>query len=95
MGKHSKKRQRTTNDADTSNLQPLGSMTSLVDDKNEEEKRLEHLLFGTTFTSSQTGPLLHTNETNQANLDVNGDVNGELGNVMDSDVRSYLQFLVI
>jgi U3 small nucleolar RNA-associated protein 18 len=87
MGKHSKKRQRTTRDGDTSNLKPLGSIIAIgdEDDKDEEEKRLETLLFGTTFpvsNTAQSGSLLHEKETNEVTIDADGG----LANLLDSDV---------
>ena len=95
MGKHSKKRQRTTKDDDTSDLKPLGSVVTLANDdnKDEEEKRLETLLFGTTFPPSsdkQMDALLHENKTTAATRDAGG----ELGNLMDSDV-SCIRFLAV
>ena len=91
MGKHSRKRQRTTKDDDISNLNPIGSVTLADDDhKDEEEKQLESLLFGTTFPPSnvtQIDALLHNNETSE----VTGDASGGLANLMDSDV-SHAQF---
>lgn len=86
MGKHSKKRQRTTGDDTASDLKPLGSIITIADEdsKDEEEKRLETLLFGTTFPASNVPqfPLDHEKETNEATVDVDGG----LGNLMDSDV---------
>lgn len=48
-GKHIRKRQRT----DKTYAQPLGAVASLLDDadKDDEERRLESVLFGKPFVS--------------------------------------------
>ncbi|KAL0950558.1 hypothetical protein HGRIS_007362 [Hohenbuehelia grisea] len=53
MAKHGRKRQKTGKEA--SQPQPLGSHNSLLDDaeKDDEERRLEELLFGTPFVPSE------------------------------------------
>ncbi|KAF8584954.1 WD40 repeat-like protein [Ramaria rubella] len=89
MGKHSKKRQRTTvnNDNEPSETEPLGTAKKLADDdvKDEEEKRLEALLFGTTFPSSTTAKTQSMGlENGVRQVDV--EHGGELSNLMDSDL---------
>lgn len=88
MGKHSKKRQRTATDDDASNMKPLGSVVALAgdDDKDGEEKRLEALLFGTTFPSS-TVAQLGLNEDEAPGI--TNDENGGLDHLLDSDVRCH------
>lgn len=88
MGKHSRKRQKTTEN-DVSALTPLGSATALDDDasKDDEERRLESLLFGTTFApssirvSKQSGLIVEEPDR------VEADAGGGFDNLLDSDVR--------
>lgn len=56
MPKHSRKRQRTDKGSET-HSQPLGARVSLTDDatKDDEERRLESMLFGTPFVPSGKG----------------------------------------
>ena len=55
MAKHARKRQRTDAAASES-AQPLGSRTALADGaKDDEERRLESLLFGVPFVPSDDG----------------------------------------
>jgi U3 small nucleolar RNA-associated protein 18 len=52
MGKYARKKQKTGKA--TSEVEPLGTRVSLTDDasKDDEERRLESLLFGTHFVPS-------------------------------------------
>ena len=56
MAKHSRKRQRLEKATESGPL-PLGARTSLTDNasKDDEERRLESLLFGTPFVPSGKG----------------------------------------
>lgn len=95
MGKRANKRQKTEKkerDA-AAVVQPLGSQVtaaSLLDDasKDDEERRLESMLFGTRYVP---GP------TNEENILVVSDEEGEevgggqeLHNLMDTDVRTHI-----
>lgn len=55
MAKHPRKRQKTSKAAQE--IQPLGS-NILADDasKDDEERRLESMLFGTKFVPREAGP---------------------------------------
>jgi len=88
MGKHSKKRQRTTAQEDASEINPLGHESALNDtnSKDDEEKALEVLVFG---SSAVTG--VFSNQEMVAN-DLDVDVGGGLENLMDSDVRIGVKF---
>lgn len=79
MAKHSKKRQRLKSEKESKPAAPLGSnLHKIYDDaeKDEEEKRLEALLFGTFSTAEAT-----VDNDRQENV-----ANGGLSNLLDSDV---------
>jgi len=87
MGKHSKKRQRTELQDEDTEIQPLGAVKSVFGDqeKDEEERRLEAILFGTSFlptSSAQAGASLNDGYSKDTGVEDEGD----LDNVMDSDV---------
>jgi U3 small nucleolar RNA-associated protein 18 len=83
--KHARKKQKTVEAA--SEVQPLGSHTSLMDDatKDEEERRRERILFGTCFVPSgvESANLLVLSDGEDNVMDGAG---RELENVMDTDV---------
>lgn len=62
MGKHAKKRQRTAKDKEETPA-PLGSRKFLEDDaeKDDEERRLESLLFGVPYTPGDDSGKLSKN----------------------------------
>jgi U3 small nucleolar RNA-associated protein 18 len=75
-------------------VRPLGSAVSLTDDasKDDEERRLESLLFGTTFldVNDQDLEFDDHDEDDEGRQDGVGDIIGrELENMMDSDVRIF------
>lgn len=79
-GKHTRKRQKTVR----SDAQPLGAVVSLLDDaeKDDEERRLESVLFGKPFVSTSKDEL--DSDSDEAELQ---DVAGrEFENLLDSDV---------
>lgn len=86
MPKHSRKRQRTGR----SGL-PLGSRVALTDDasKDDEERRLESMLFGTPFVPSGKGKgpkgLLAVDDQEKYQV---GDAGKELEGLLDTDVSS-------
>ena len=77
-------------------MQPLGAVSALTDDaaKDDEERRLESLLFGTTYepSGSAARELLTVDETG----DETGAGERQLQNLLDTDVSfsPYVQFLV-
>ncbi|KAH9920333.1 WD40-repeat-containing domain protein [Fomitopsis serialis] len=92
MAKHPRKKQRTTKSAvdapDPVNVRPLGSAVSLLDDssKDDEERRLESLLFGTAYTpsSSKGEELLIISDDEDQDVDQRGEK--ELQNMLDTDL---------
>lgn len=79
MTKHSKKRQRLKSEKEPKPVVPLGSkLHKIYDDaeKDEEEKRLEALLFGKFSTAETT-----VDTDRQENV-----ANGGLSNLLDSDL---------
>jgi U3 small nucleolar RNA-associated protein 18 len=87
MVKHARKRQKTSKSA--KRIQPLGSQVSITDDasKDDEERRLESLLFGTPFVSSRKDNT-HVLVLSDAEEDEAPVVDGkELEHFMDTDVR--------
>lgn len=83
MGKHARKKLKTENSA-----VPLGSQTALTDDmnKDDEERRLESLLFGVPFVQSTKGHesrlVISDGEEEEGPLE--GGM--ELQNMLDTDV---------
>lgn len=85
MAKHARKRLKTTKGAEE--IQPLGS-TLITDDasKDDEERRLESILFGTKFVPSKNDELILVADENE---DVEMDGGGrEMNVLMDTDVSS-------
>ena len=80
MGKHSRKRQRT----DDASI-PLGAQLALADDasKDDEERRLESLLFGKPYVSRGDVKSAFDYEGDES-VDVGG---AELEAMLDADVR--------
>ena len=82
MGKHARKRLKTENP-----VAPLGSRVSLTDDanKDDEERRLESLLFGVPFVPSVKGhkTILTISDDEE---EVPADGGAELENMLDTDV---------
>jgi U3 small nucleolar RNA-associated protein 18 len=90
MGKHSRKRQKIEKSA-SELVQPLGTPVSLTDDasKDDEERRLESLLFGVPFVPSRkdntTTIVISDEGEEQEDLMGGGQ---ELENMLDTDVSS-------
>lgn len=91
MGKNSRKRQRTEQ-SDQAEIQPLGARASITDDasKDDEERRLESLLFGIPFVPSEKGKgnknvLVVSDDEDEPER---GTASGskELENLLDTDV---------
>ncbi|KAF7982399.1 hypothetical protein HWV62_28497 [Athelia sp. TMB] len=84
MAKHARKRQRTDAAASTS-TQPLGSKTALTDGaKDDEERRLESLLFGVPFVPSGDE---EDEGGDEAGQDDEGETAGkELDGLLDTDL---------
>jgi U3 small nucleolar RNA-associated protein 18 len=91
MGKHTRKRQKTEKLAHEL-VQPLGTRVSLTDDasKDDEERRLESLLFGVPFVPSGTDNrnilVVSDGEEGEEGLMGRGK---ELENMLDTDVSSH------
>jgi len=85
MAKHPRKRQKTTKGV--KEIQPLGS-NSLVDDasKDDEERRLESLLFGTKFVSSKKDELIVVADDDETTEMEGG--GQEMNVLMDTDVST-------
>ena len=85
MTKHLRKRQKTTKGAEET--QPLGS-SLLADDanKDDEERRLESLLFGTTFIPREKNELIVV-EDDDEEVEMEGGEQ-EMNVLMDADVSS-------
>ena len=83
MGKHSRKRQRTDDAAP-----PLGAQFALADDasKDDEERRLESLLFGKPYVprGEAKSAFDHEGDGSVGGLDVGG---ADLEAMLDADVR--------
>ncbi|TFY60977.1 hypothetical protein EVJ58_g4796 [Rhodofomes roseus] len=92
MAKHPRKKQRTakaSGDAPgPANVQPLGSKVSLLDDssKDDEERRLESMLFGTAYdpSSSKGKGVLVVSDEDDEDVDQRGEK--ELQNMLDTDL---------
>lgn len=91
MAKHPRKKQRTaksTEDASgAADVRPLGSAKYLLDEsgKDDEERRLESMLFGTVYEPSSSkgkGVLVLSDE--EEDVDRTGEK--ELQNLLDTDV---------
>lgn len=89
MPKHSRKRQRTDKGSENYS-QPLGAQTLLTDDasKDDEERRLESMLFGTPFVPSGKGKgpkdLIVVDDDEEH--DIGEDAGRELEGLLDNDV---------
>lgn len=83
MAKHPRKRQRTD---PTAAVQPLGAAVSLTDEgsKDDEERRLESLLFGVPFVPSASGDAEASDDDGEGQAAGAG---AELNNLLDTDVR--------
>jgi U3 small nucleolar RNA-associated protein 18 len=95
MGKHLRKRQRKDRPARKS-VAPLGTATVLNDDadKDDEERRLESLLFGRPFASGR-GRSVAAIEDAEDDDDEDGTADvttAELEGMLDSDVSYRWQF---
>ena len=95
MVNHPRKRQKTRR-CTPEEVRPLGSYVSLTEDanKDEEERRLESLLFGTPFVRSGKEKTQLAPHSDEDDGEVLGD-GKELENLTDADVSSpsqnYLQ----
>lgn len=91
MGKHARKRQRTDDSAP-----PLGAELALADDasKDDEERRLESLLFGKPYVArgEAKSAFGHEEDGTLGDLDVGG---AELEAMLDADVRSQISAHVV
>jgi U3 small nucleolar RNA-associated protein 18 len=90
MGKHSRKRQKTEKSVHEL-VQPLGTRVSLTDDasKDDEERRLESLLFGVPFVPSRKNKhdiLIISDEDGDVEELTQG--RRELENMLDTDVSN-------
>ncbi|KAI0063229.1 WD40 repeat-like protein [Artomyces pyxidatus] len=87
MGKHARKRQRTTKASNKEQI-PLGAKVSLTDDasKDDEERRLESLLFGTPYIPSGKNKetVITVGERDEGREEM--DAAGELGGLLDTDL---------
>jgi U3 small nucleolar RNA-associated protein 18 len=95
MGKHARKRQRKDKPNHES-VVPLGTNVLLDDDasKDDEERRLESLLFGKPFAVGRRDNVAAADnmEDGGEDLDVTA---AELEGMHDSDVSYRLDFLVV
>ena len=90
MGKHTRKRQKTEKLAHEL-VQPLGTRVSLTDEasKDDEERRLESLLFGVPFVPSGTdNNILAVSYGKEGEEGITGH-GKELENMLDTDVSSH------
>ena len=85
MTKHPRKRQKTTKGA--KEIQPLGSSLLIDDaDKDDEERRLESLLFGTIFVPREKNELIVVEDGDEG-VEMEGG-GQEMNVLMDTDVSS-------
>lgn len=87
MAKHSKKRQRVKSEKEPQQVAPLGTKVYGILDENEkddEERQLEKLLFG-KFTVAEAA----VDTDHQENT-----AGGGLANLLDSDVRGLFSFFL-
>jgi U3 small nucleolar RNA-associated protein 18 len=95
MGKHARKRQRKDKPAHES-LAPLGTAVILDDDadKDDEERRLESLLFGKPLVSGRRSKITAFEDVSESGDGV--DVpSAELEGMLDSDVSYHWHTLAI
>ena len=91
MGKHARKRQRRDKPAQT--VAPLGTAALLDDDadKDDEERRLESILFGKPLVPGRGAKVTAAIDEDQAEEDDGADVTAaELEGMLDSDVSYHL-----
>jgi U3 small nucleolar RNA-associated protein 18 len=86
MGKLSRKRQKTEKSV-RELVEPLGTRVSLTDDasKDDEERRLESLLFGIPFVPSTKDTILMVPDGEEGQEEL-ADGGKELENMLDADV---------
>ncbi|KZT09564.1 WD40 repeat-like protein [Laetiporus sulphureus 93-53] len=85
MAKHARKKQKTANTTET--VQPLGSVAALTDEtsKDDEERRLESLLFGTPYNPpDKSGDKILVVSDNEREAEDAGD--NELQHMLDTDL---------
>lgn len=96
MVKHARKRQKTEKLGD-SGMQPLGAQISVIDDanKDDEERRLESLLFGVPFAPSGTRNrgILAVSDEEEGEDDKSGIKGKELEHLLDTDVSRCIIFI--
>ncbi|KAI0045734.1 WD40 repeat-like protein [Auriscalpium vulgare] len=88
MGKHARKRQRTAK-VPTGDVVPLGAALNVADDagKDDEERRLESMLFGKPYIPSDEGKdRVITVADDEEDEDVDEDVDPELEGMLDTDL---------
>jgi U3 small nucleolar RNA-associated protein 18 len=91
MGKHSRKRQRTA--GGNGSVLPLGARVDVVDDasKDDVERRLESLLFGTPYVPSAIGKQNAADPLEDEDIDGIDGAGAELEAMLDADVRVSLR----
>lgn len=82
MAKHASKRRKTSKGV--KEIQPLGA-NLLTDDasKDDEERRLESMLFGTKFTPRENNDVILLRDGDEDEVEEGGQ---EMNNLMDTDV---------
>jgi U3 small nucleolar RNA-associated protein 18 len=87
MGKHARKRQRKDKPAHKNSFDPLGTAVLLDDDadKDDEERRLESLLFGKPLVSGRKTKITAIEDVSEEGDGVDV-MAGELEGMLDSDV---------
>lgn len=91
MGKHPRKKQKTLKEAAA--VQPLGAKNPNVDlltddaNKDDEERRLESMLFGTKFVPRDAEGIAEEERSEDDEDEWGGQ---EMGNLMDADVSFFL-----
>jgi U3 small nucleolar RNA-associated protein 18 len=91
MGKHARKRQRR--DKPVQSVAPLGTAALLDDDadKDDEERRLEGILFGKPLVPGRGAKVTAAIDEDQAEEDDGADMTAaELEGMLDSDVSYHL-----
>jgi U3 small nucleolar RNA-associated protein 18 len=86
MPKQSRKRQRSSKDEESKSI-PLGSVIPIHDDdKDEEERRLESLLFGTPYIPAPGSTEKNVLLVQEDEDDTVEETGKELDNLQDDDV---------
>ena len=95
MGKHARKRQRKDKPAHKP-FAPLGTAVLLDDDadKDDEERRLESVLFGKPLVSGRRSKVTATEDVSEEGDGVDGTA-GELEGLLDSDVSYHWHSIAI